>query len=95
VVSDFVGKGPHMVEGSPITHVKAYRQPVLLFHGTADRNVAAEESTRMAAALKAAGVPCELVTFANHDHQLEDAEVRADMLRRSDAFLRHAFGMTP
>ena len=39
------------------------------------------------------GVPVTLVTFEDLDHQLDDSAAKADMLRRSDAFLRKAFGM--
>jgi len=94
-VADFVGGGPHMRDGSPINHVDKFKQPVLLFHGTLDRNVSVEESRHMAEALKGAGAKCDLVTYEDHDHNLEDSEVRADLLRKSDAFLRQAFGMTP
>jgi dienelactone hydrolase len=94
-VADFVGGGQHMRDGSPINQVNKFKQPVLLFHGTQDRNVSVEESQRMAAALKAAGARCDLVVYADHDHNLDDSEVRADMLRKSDAFLRQAFGMNP
>lgn len=93
LVSEFVGNGPHMREGSPIFHADKFKQPVVLFHGTSDRNVSVEESKHMAQVLKAAGVRCDLVIFQDRDHGLEDSAVRTDMLRRSDAFLRSAFGM--
>jgi dienelactone hydrolase len=94
-LSDFVGGGPKMKDGSPINHPDKFKQPVILFHGTFDRNVSVEESKHMAAVLKAAGAQCDLVIYEDHDHQLEDSDVRMDMLRKSDAVLRHAFGMSP
>lgn len=95
VTSEFIGEGTHMRDGSPITHARQFTQPVLLFHGTSDRNVSVEQSRRMQAALKAAGANSRLVTYDERDHQLEDSAVRADMLRQSDAFLRRSFGMSP
>jgi acetyl esterase/lipase len=93
LVSDFVGSGTSMHEGSPIEHAERIKVPVLLFHGGMDFNVSIEESRRMAARLKAAGRDCELVTWGKLDHQLEDSEARAQMLRRSDEFLRKALGL--
>jgi dipeptidyl aminopeptidase/acylaminoacyl peptidase len=91
--SDFVGSGESMREGSPIEHADKIKVPVLLFHGSLDRNVGIAESRRMAERLKAAGKECELVTWDKLDHQLEDSEARTQMLRKSDAFLRKAMGL--
>ena len=43
--------------------------------------------------LQSAGKPVELVEFEKLDHQLDDSEARAQLLRRSDAFLRKALGL--
>jgi dipeptidyl aminopeptidase/acylaminoacyl peptidase len=50
-------------------------------------------SRRMADRLKGAGADVELVTWDNLDHQLEDSDARAQMLGKSDAFLRKALGL--
>jgi dipeptidyl aminopeptidase/acylaminoacyl peptidase len=47
----------------------------------------------MATRLTAAGAKCELVTWPDLDHQLEDSAARAQMLRKSDEFLRKEVGM--
>ena len=91
VVMKFVGEGPHVREGSPIEHANSFKVPVLLFHGTLDRNVAYRQSERLVEKLKSAGVHADLVTFKDLDHQLEDSGARSEMLQRSDAFLQAAF----
>ncbi len=93
VVSDYIGDGPHVNQGSPAQHADRVRAPVLLFHGTMDRNVDIEQSRLMESRLKSAGGQVTLVTFDDLDHQLDDSTARAELLRRSDAFLRKAFGM--
>ncbi len=93
VVSEFVGDGPQIHEGSPLEHADKIKVPVLMFHGAMDRNVSIAESRSMAERLKAIGARCELVTWDDLDHQLEDSSARAQMLRKSDEFLRQAFGM--
>jgi dipeptidyl aminopeptidase/acylaminoacyl peptidase len=82
-----------MHEGSPVEHADRIKAPVLLFHGAMDFNVSIEESRTMAARLKAAGRNCELVTWDNLDHQLDDSEARTQMLRKSEAFLRKNLGL--
>lgn len=93
LVSQYVGDGAQTHEGSPLEHADAIKAPVLMFHGAMDRNVNIEQSQRMAARLTSAGGKCQLVTWDNLDHQLEDSNARAEVLRKSDAFLRSAFGI--
>lgn len=89
---DYVGSGPEAQAASPAEHADRIKAPVLLFHGSMDRNVSIQESEHMARSLKAAGASYELVTFDKLDHQLDDSAARAKMLAKSDAFLRQAFG---
>ncbi len=93
LVSRYVGDGPHVREGSPADNAGKIKVPVLLFHGELDNTVQIEQSSRMAERLQAAGVPHELVTWNDLDHQLDDSAARTQMLRESDAFLRKAMGM--
>jgi dipeptidyl aminopeptidase/acylaminoacyl peptidase len=90
IVRDFVGTGPHVREGSPAQNAERIKVPVLLFHGDLDLNVAIHQSRLMQDRLQAAGARSELVVYPGLDHQLDDSTARADMLRRSEAFLRNA-----
>jgi dipeptidyl aminopeptidase/acylaminoacyl peptidase len=93
VVEDFVGDGPQVSEGSPAANVQAFKAPVLMFHGDKDVNVDIDQSRRMDARLRDAGKSSELVVYPGLEHSLRDSSVRADMLRRSDAFLRRSLGL--
>jgi dipeptidyl aminopeptidase/acylaminoacyl peptidase len=90
VVKNFIGTGPHLREGSPAQNAGRIKAPVLLFHGDLDLNVGVVQSRRMQDKLKGAGLHSELIVYPGLDHYLEDGAARADMLRRSDAFLRQA-----
>ena len=89
----FVGNGPHIREGSPARNAAAIKAPVLLFHGDLDQNVRVGESRLMEQRLRAAGGKVDYVEFKGLDHQLDDSAARAEMLEKSDAFLRGAMGM--
>ena len=93
VLSDFIGSGPHMHEGSPIEQAARIKAPVLLFHGALDANVGIQQSQSMAARLHSTGGSCELVIWDNLDHYLDDSDARTQMLRQSDEFLRKSLGM--
>ncbi|MBX9858595.1 MAG: S9 family peptidase, partial [Sphingomonas sp.] len=93
IVDKFIGKGPHVEEGSPARHAAAITAPVLLFHGDQDQNVGVRESRVMASRLKGAGREVDYVEYKGLDHQLEDSTVRAEMLDRADSFLRRALAI--
>lgn len=86
----FIGSGPHIKEGSPAQNVEKIAAPVMLFHGDMDRNVSISQSRLMAKRLKAEGKRVEYVEYPGLAHSLTDSAVRAEMLRKSVAFLKEA-----
>ncbi len=90
---DYIGSGPHIVEGSPAQNAAKIAVPVLLVHGDLDQNVPVSASKLMNERLKAANKSVEFILYPGLQHSLIDSGVRADMLRRSDAFLRTAMGI--
>ncbi|HEY5720684.1 MAG TPA: S9 family peptidase [Allosphingosinicella sp.] len=93
LVSQAVGSGPHVSEGSPAQNAGRFKAPVLMFHGERDFNVRLRQSKMMEDRLKGAGRSVELIVYPKLDHYLMDSAVRAEMLRRSDAFLRTSMGI--
>lgn len=94
LTDEMIGDGPQVREGSPARNADKIKVPVLLFHGTADRNVLVEQSRAMDKSLEAARVPHRLVIFEGLDHALEDSGARTQMLRDSEDFLRKSFAVT-
>ncbi len=92
-VDDFIGNGPHIREGSPAQNAAQIKVPVMMFHGDKDINVAVRQSRLMADRLRSAGKSPTLIVYPKLDHQLDDSAARADMLRKSDTFLRAAMGI--
>lgn len=93
LIQDFIGSGPHVRDGSPARNAARIKAPVLLFHGTLDRNVAHAQSRLMNDKLAESGVRHELVTYEGLDHYLDDSAARVDLLRRSEGFLHSAMGV--
>lgn len=92
VIENFVGSGPHVLEGSPLRHIDEMQVPVLLAHGDMDQNVRFSESEKMASALKGAGKQVEFVEYKGLDHQLNDSLARTDLLTRMGALLDRTIG---
>ncbi|WP_082463773.1 S9 family peptidase [Sphingomonas sp. Leaf17] len=93
MVDAFIGRGPHVRAGSPAQNAAAITAPVLMFHGDRDQNVGVGESRLMADRLREAGKSVEYIEYRQLDHQLADDTVRAQMLAKSDAFLRKTLGL--
>ncbi|MET3824355.1 dienelactone hydrolase [Sphingomonas sp. PvP055] len=93
LVDAFIGKGPHVRQGSPAQNADKITVPVLMFHGDLDQNVGIGESRLMANRLRAAGKKVELVEFKGLAHSLDDSEARTTLLDRSDMFLRATMGI--
>src|SRR6185437_4446469 len=66
---DFVGSGPHVVDGSPTRHAEAIQVPVLLAHGDLDSNVRFWQSEKINSALEGAHKQVEFVEYRDLDHQ--------------------------
>ncbi|MBS0478106.1 MAG: S9 family peptidase [Proteobacteria bacterium] len=80
-------------KGSPARNVAGFLAPVLMFQGDVDQNVPITQGRLMAARLKSAGKKVEFYEYKGLDHQLDDSQMRADMLAKADAFLRAALNL--
>jgi acetyl esterase/lipase len=77
------------VEASPLAHVSAAAPPFLLYHGTLDRLVEADQSRHMQRRLASCGVRAELHVSPWHGH-LSMFVLNRSALRRSTVFLAEA-----
>ena len=92
LVAEQIGSGEAVAKGSPARHADRFKAPVLMFHGDTDLNVGVAQSRLMDKRLRDAGKASTLVVFPRLDHQIDDSAARSDMLAKSDAFLKAAFG---
>ena len=92
IVEDFVGSGPHVIDGSPDRHAEQIQVPVLLAHGDMDQNVHFTQSQKMAAALQGAGKQVEFLQYKGLDHQLDDSTARTDLLTHIAELLERTIG---
>ena len=87
LVSNFIGSGPHVAEGSPAQHADRFRAPVLLFHGTNDLNVDVGHARLMEGKLRSQGKSVKYIEYDNIAHSLANGSMRANMLYETDKFL--------
>jgi dipeptidyl aminopeptidase/acylaminoacyl peptidase len=92
LVKRIIGKGPHLVEGSPLEQAARIKVPVLLVHGDMDATVRIHQSEAMLGALRKAGTPVDMLTFKGLDHQLDDTDARIAMLTKAGELLDRTIG---
>lgn len=93
IVSDFLGHGDYIDEGSPSKQADKIVAPVMLVHGTMDERVNERHSELMKGALRAVGRPPVFLKFDGLGHSLSDSAARIELLNKSDEFLRKVLGM--
>jgi dienelactone hydrolase len=92
IVENFIGTGPHVLEGSPDRHAAQIQAPVLLAHGDMDDTVRISQSQKMASALQDAGKKVDFLEYKGLDHQLDDGTARTDLLTHIGALLEQTIG---
>ena len=82
-------------ERSPIHAVEGLRSPVILFQGLEDEAVPPNQAEKMAAALRANGVPYAHLTFAGEQHGFRRAETKIRCLEAELYFYGRILGFEP
>lgn len=86
---DGPGQHPHDTV-SPVRYAKDISAPVLILHGEDDTNVPVAQATYLHRALRAHGVPHELVVYPGEGHALTGRAAQQDVMHRArDFLLRH------
>jgi dipeptidyl aminopeptidase/acylaminoacyl peptidase len=73
-------------KSSPITYIKNVKTPTLVLVGDRDGECPAPQSFEFWHALKALGVPTQLVVYPDEGHLIQEPEHRRDILRRMAAW---------
>jgi dipeptidyl aminopeptidase/acylaminoacyl peptidase len=73
-------------KSSPITFIKNSRTPVLILQGERDEEVPAPQSFEFYHAMRALGVPSQLVVYADEGHAMRKPKDAIDILERMNAW---------
>lgn len=80
---------------SPVHHVGDLRGGLILFQGGRDAVVPPSQAEEMAAAVRAAGAPCELTVYEEEAHGFRSAHAIEDSIQRELEFYGRVLGFTP
>ena len=93
LVGDWPAQRPLYEQRSPLHHADQIECPVIFFQGLKDQVVPPEQTETMAAALRANGIPVEVMTFEEEGHGFRDSAVQVAVLEATEAFFRHHLGL--
>jgi dipeptidyl aminopeptidase/acylaminoacyl peptidase len=83
------GAGPHPHDRrSPISYAERMQTPLLIVHGERDERVPVGQARYLYRALRARGVPCELVVYPREPHGFRERAHLLDLHRRTLEWLR-------
>lgn len=80
-------------ERSPLQHAGRIRCPVLFFQGLQDKVVPAEQTERMAAALRHNGITVEVCLFDDEGHGFRNQATQIRVLEDTEAFFKLHLGL--
>lgn len=95
LIGPYPGRADLYRARSPLFAADRVACPVIFFQGTEDRVVPPDQTERMAAALRARGIPVEVHLFPGEQHGFRRAENLARALDAELAFYRRIFGLEP
>jgi TonB family protein len=72
---------------SPLQQARSLRAPVLIAHGERDRNVPADQSRKLVAAIRASGGSVQAAFYPLSGHDFARREDSLDFMRRAESFL--------
>jgi dienelactone hydrolase len=76
---------------SPLQHADRIRCPVIFFQGLDDVVVPPAQTERMAEALRANGIPVEVILFPEEGHGFRNGATQVQVLEATEAFFRRHF----
>ena len=73
---------------SPLSHADLIRSPVIFFQGQVDEVVLPDQTERMALALNANNIPCQVHVFPDEGHGFRSSAVLTSVLEATEAFFQ-------
>src|SRR3546814_9595881 len=83
-MQQLIGSGPHLREGSPAQNAERIQVPVLMVAGGLGHDSTIDQTRVMHGALSTAGKKVELIEYPGVAQDLDDSDVRAEMLRSEE-----------